>query len=419
MHLGPQGGRASLGYDIVTIHEHWQDLPDTDELKARFQPLFDRIAENAARRENDRVLVHEEIGWLKDAGFTALRVPAELGGAGASLPQFFDLLIDLAAADTNVVQALRAHFALVEDQLVAPRAQGEPWLRRFAAGEIAGNGWTEIGAVKLGDTITKVRQTADGFRVDGQKYYSTGTIYADWIDIYATRADDGAPVIALVATDQPGVDIHDDWTGFGQRLTGTGTTILTDARAETVIPFENRFRYQTAYYQLVLNAVLTGAALAAVREVSQLVARRKRAFSHGTGEVRHDPQLLQVVGRARAFAYAARATTIEAARAAQRAFDTSQGDDKAADDAAIIQAELESAAAQVAASDLALRATTDVFDALSASATDRGLALDRHWRNARTAASHNPVVYKQRILGDHAVNGTEPVYVWQIGAVSG
>ncbi|WP_223252356.1 hypothetical protein [Paracoccus mutanolyticus] len=66
-----------------------------------------------------------------------------------------------------------------------------------------------------------------------------------------------------------------------------------------------------------------------------------------------------------------------------------------------------------------LRAVTDVFDALSASSTDQGLALDRHWRNARTAASHNPAIYKQRILGDHAVNGTEPVYVWQIGAVAG
>jgi hypothetical protein len=35
--------------------------------------------------------------------------------------------------------------------------------------------------------------------------------------------------------------------------------------------------------------------------------------------------------------------------------------------------------------------------------------LDRHWRNARTLASHNPVVYKPRIVGDFLVNGTAPV----------
>lgn len=404
----------------MTIQKQWHEVPDTEELKARFRPIFARIAEGAVRRETERRLAHEEIGWLKAAGFTALRVPAELGGAGASLPQFIDLLIDLAEADTNLAQGLRSHFALLEDRLVAPRAEGEPWLRRFAAGETAGNGWTEVGSVKLGDTITKVTPDGDGFRVDGDKYYSTGTIYADWIDVYATRSDTGAPVIAIVATTDPGVEIHDDWAGFGQKLTGTGTTIFRNARAEAVIPFEQRFRYQTAFYQLILNATITGAALAAVRDASALVAKRKRAFSHGAGgEVRHDPQILQVIGKARALAYAARAATIEAARAAQRAFETSQGGDKAADEAANIEAELQAGAAQVAVIDLALRVVTDVFDALSASSTDQGLALDRHWRNARTAASHNPAIYKQRILGDHAVNGTEPVYVWQIGAVAG
>ena len=74
-------------------------------------------------------------------------------------------------------------------------------------------------------------------------------------------------MIAIVKTDQSGVTIRDDWAGFGQKLTGTGTTLFDGAQldAEGLVPFENRFRYQTAFYQLVLNSVLTGAALAAVR----------------------------------------------------------------------------------------------------------------------------------------------------------
>lgn len=408
----------------MTKHDRWNEVPATDDLKARFRPVFDRIAAGSVKRERDRILPHEEIGWLKEAGFTALRVPAEFGGLGASLVQQFDLLIDLAAADTNVAQALRSHLALVEDRLVAPRAEGEIWLRRFGRGEIAGNGWTEIGAVKIGDTLTKVTPEGDGYRVDGEKYYSTGTIFAEWIDTYATRSDTGAPVIAIVKVAQPGVSVSDDWAGFGQKLTGTGTTVFRGAQLdpEGLVPFEKRFRYQTAFYQLVLNSVLTGAALAALRDVAQLVAARKRTFSHSAGgggvPVRQDPQILQVLGRARAQAYAARATTLEAARAAQRAYETAQGADTAADDAANIEAELQSAAAQSVAVDLALRAISDLFNALGASSSDSALALDRHWRNARTAASHNPVIYKERILGDHLVNGTEPVYVWQIGAVA-
>lgn len=405
----------------MTAHEIRATVPDTEDLKARFRPLFDRIAEGSVRRERERLLPFEEIGWLKESGFTALRVPVEYGGLGASLPQLFDLLIDLAEADTNVAQALRGHFALVEDRLVAPRSEGAAWLKRFGAGEIAGNGWTEVGAVRIGETLTKVSPDGEGFRVDGEKYYSTGAIFADWIDTYATRTDTGAPVIAIVATAQPGVERRDDWNGFGQKLTGTGTTIYAGAAVERggLVPFETRFRYQTALYQLVLNAVLAGTALAAVRDVTELVQKRTRGFSHGSGTlVRHDPQVLQVVGRARAFAFAARAATLEAARVAQRAYETALGDDKAADDAANIAAELASAAAQIGAAELALRATSDVFNALSASASSQELALDRHWRNARTAASHNPLIYKERILGDHAVNGTEPVYVWQIGGVA-
>lgn len=404
----------------MTIHDRRADIPATDDLKARFSPVFDRIADGAVRRERDRIQPEAEFRWLKEARFGALRVPVELGGFGATLPQLFDLLIDLAEADTNLAQGFRSHLALVEDRLVAPRSEGEVWLRRFGAGEIAGNGWTEVGDVPIGETITKVTPEGAGFRVDGEKYYSTGSLFAEWIDTYATRSDTGAPVIAIVATNQPGVERRDDWTGFGQKLTGTGTTLYRAARLdpEGLVPFENRFRYQTAFYQLVLNAVLTGAALAAVRDAARVVATRRRGFSHGSGTlVRHDPQVLQVIGRARAFAFAARAATLEAARSAQRAHETALAGDRAADDAANIAAELDSAAAQSAAVDLALRATTDVFNALSASSTDAGLALDRHWRNARTAASHNPVIYKERILGDHAVNGTEPVYVWQIGAI--
>ena len=55
-------------------------------------------------------------------------------------------------------------------------------------------------------------------------------------------------------------------------------------------------------------------------------------------------------------------------------------------------------------------------DAARARALANELALDRHWRNARTAGSHNPWVFKARIVGDHAVNGVEPPRVWAIGA---
>lgn len=396
----------------------WPVAPRYRHLKTRFQPLFDAIAEGAPGREAGRTLPHEQIGWLKAAGFGALRVPVDHGGSGVTIPELFRLLIDLAEADSNIVQSLRGHFAFVEDMLSRPEAVAKPWFQRFVAGEIVGNAWSETGDVKLGERKTSLIPQGADFALDGVKHYSTGAIFAEWIDVLATRSPDGAAVIAAVDTRQPSVQRLDDWTGFGQRTTGSGTTIFTAApvAAAHVFPFETRFRYQTAFYQTVLNAVLSGSAAAAVREATAFLKARRRVYSSGTSLVAaEDPQLLQVIGRAHAFAEAARAATLAGAEAVQAAYEAQFLNDDAADKAANIEAELASARAQSAAADLSLRATTDIFNALSASATDAGLALDRHWRNARTAANHNPLIYKERILGDHVVNGTEPPFLWQIG----
>jgi alkylation response protein AidB-like acyl-CoA dehydrogenase len=329
------------------------------------------------------------------------------------------LLIELAEADSNLPQALRAHFGFVEDRLVSqPGAQRDAWLQRFVAGEIVGGAWTEIGNVKLGDVITKVTPSGDHWLLNGTKYYSTGSIFADWIDVYAKRADTGADVIAIVSTHQSNVEQFDDWNGFGQRTTGSGTTVFKDASVENanVIDFGTRFKYQTAFYQLVLVAVLAGIARAAERDVAREVRARTRVYSHGNARrPADDVQIQQTVGRIAAASYAAEAIAVRAGEAVHAAYEASFTGPAGSEPEAHTVAEIESAKAQVAIADLVLRATGDLFNALGASATADDKALDRHWRNARTVLSHNPLIYKEKILGDWTLNRSEPVYVWQIG----
>lgn len=394
-----------------------------EAIAAKYRPVFQRIAATALEREQQRRLGTDAIGWLKEARFGAVRVPVEFGGDGASLPQLFQLLIELAEADSNLTQALRGHFAFVEDRLNAPQdEQSAAWLRRFAAGDLVGNAWTEVGDVPIGEVITRVSQHGDQLVVNGQKFYSTGSIYADWIDVFARRDADGSDVIAVVSTHQPGVVQKDDWDGFGQRTTGSGTSIYTNAvvEPEHIIDFGSRFKYQTAYYQLFHLATLAGIARAATHEAAQHVAGRKRIFSTGNAPAAAlDVQVQQVVGEVSALAYAAEATAIRAAFAAQRAYDAHWQADAALEKQANIEAELESAQGQVVVSELVLRATTLIFNALGASAISTSKSLDRHWRNARTVASHNPLIYKARIIGNWHINGTEPPYVWQIGSGPG
>ena len=396
-----------------------QAIPDYSLIAGIFRPVFARIAAGAAEREVNRTLASDPIRWLKEAGFGALRVPVAEGGFGVTLPQLFLLLTELAEADSNLPQALRAHFAFVEDRLNQPDSEDRRrWFRRFIDGELVGSGWTETGDVKLGDVVTRVTPVAEGWQLNGHKYYSTGALYADWIDVFARRDDNNGDVIAIVSTRQSGVVREDDWDGFGQRLTGSGTTRFEQASVDAghVYDFADRFRYQTAFYQHVLLATLAGIGRAVLRDAAQGVAARKRIYSHGNArQVKQDPQVLQVVGQISAWSSATEATVVQATHSLQRAWELHDSGDEDAILKANIEAEIESARAQVVASELVPRAATELFNALGASDTRISKALDRHWRNARTVSSHNPVIYKARIVGDWEVNGQPPSFVWQIG----
>lgn len=400
--------------------------------RARLQPVFDAVAQGVVQREVDHELPRDQVRALVDAGFTRLRVPVEHGGDGLDLVGLTELMIDLAAADSNLPQVFRGQVAWVEHLLSLPAGPyRDAWFARVAAGEWTGNAWSETGGTTLGGQATKVRRDADGrWRITGRKYYTTGTLYAGWTDVVAQLTDEatlaaqeaGDPaagtVTALVRLDQPGVQVSDDWDGFGQQLTGTGTLVLDDAVVEDddLAAFDDRFRYQTALYQLVLLAVHAGIAAAVERDTGHEVRSRTRSYSHGLAPVvREDPQVLAVAGEISAIAFAARATALAAAAAVQGAADTAHHRDSEADLAANARAEVATAQAQVVLSESVPRAATLLFNTLGASGTSRAKDLDRHWRNARTVASHNPVIYKARIVGDWSVNGTVPPYVWAIG----
>lgn len=394
---------------------------DYETVATKFRPIFEKIAAGALAREQQRILPFEQIEWLKQAGFGAVRVPVRYGGEGLSLPQLFQLLTELAKADSNIVQALRGHFAFVEDRLIAHKTQSQQiWFQRFVAGDLVGNAWTEVGSVQIGDVITRVTQNSVGQRiVSGEKYYSTGSIFSDWIDLFAFDEVSQQNVIAAISRHAQGVEIKDDWDGFGQKTTGSGTITIDQVEVPIshILPFDQRFKYQTAFYQVIHLATLSGIAYAAVETFSQEVRDRKRIFSHGNADlVRHDPQVLQVIGKASAQAYASEAITQRTAEALQRAYLSHFAEDGEKEHQANIDAELESAQGQVVIAELVLGLTSQLFNALSASAASTRKQLDRFWRNARTVSSHNPLIYKEKAIGDWEVNRAELPFVWQIGA---
>lgn len=401
---------------MTRIDEGWGRGPSAryEEIAGPFRPIFREIGQAAIERDQQRRLPFEEVRWLRDAGFGALRIPSTHGGFELTLPELFGLLIELSAADPNITNIFRSQLGFTEDLLNAPKGDWrDEWLTRLGRGEMIGSGFSELSTVKVGDHSTTILNDGNGYRLNGQKFYTTGSIYADWINLAAVDGS-GSPIAALVPTRAPGVDILDDWDGFGQAMSGSGTARFKDVRLEPdhIKPDAARFPYTPAFFQLVHLASLAGIGRAAAGELAQHVGARARIYPRGNGATSaDDPQVLEVVGRVRGRAYSAGAIVLNVAEALQRSFEANVSGIDPEQTNLHLLADIETSQSVTVVSTLILEATTILFDALGASAAKRATALDRHWRNARTITSHNPRIYHDRVVGEYAVSGKKPAAV--------
>jgi alkylation response protein AidB-like acyl-CoA dehydrogenase len=395
--------------------------PSDAELQARFRPIFAQIAEGAVQREQERRLPFDEVQALRRAGFGALRIPRRYGGLGATLPQFFGLLLELATADSNVSHLLRGHFSFLESRLNhEEEATRAVWFPKVVDGALIGYAMAEQTAVTgTSATIERDGEGTDGWLLNGKKYYSTGTIYADWI--VATVLDGETLTSVAFPATLPGVTRLDDWDGFGQRMTGSGTTVFENVRLRDehiVRRFDGTFApsYHKGFLQLVLLTSMAGAGRAALQDAIDYVQRKTRAFDvKGESSPRHDPLVQRVVGRLASLSYAADAIVDNVARALEDA--RQQAVAGTADEALFVATDIRAFQAQQVVIDLVLQASTLLFEVGGASATSETRRFDRHWRNARTAASHNPAIFRERMIGDYYLNGTvPPVGPWTAAA---
>jgi len=389
--------------------------PTFEELRAHLAPLFAEIGAGVLEREADRRLPYEQVDRLRAEGFGALRVPVEYGGFGLTLAEQFRLLTDLAVHDSNTAHVWRGHLAFVEEILLEPdAARRERWLVRIGRDrDFVGNAWSEVGNRSWEDSSTIL--TADGtggYLLDGEKYYTTGTIFAQWTSVAAQL--DGERVFVAVRLDDPGVTIVDDWNGFGQRLTGTGTTRF--ARVPIAADEIRRIDEETAWrsylaplFQLVLLAALAGIARAAVDDIVRYVQGRNRRALDGDEEStpRDDVLVQRTVGEVSAAAAAAEAIVVSAAQTLDDAH-RAHGEVETTARPVLDRARLAVFRAQTSLIPLVLSATERMFEVGGSSALAASRGLDRHWRNARTIASHNPADHRARAIGHFELFGEFP-----------
>lgn len=367
-----------------------------------------RIAESAvaaSRRLGDRVVEaeatrdHQSLRQvLEESGLLNVRVPAEHGGYGASQATALDTARILARADAGIAQLLQPHFSFTDTIPWLPDPQARRLIYNdILAGKRIANAASERGGKHSADFSTTLKQESGAYRLNGTKYYATGSPGSGWITVIGLGYD-GQPALAYVRSNDKGVTIIDDWNGLGQAGSGSGTVILEDVlvdRGFVISPFAAATR-PIAWHEstrFIHAAIDVGLAEGALAWGVGVAANSKRIpFELPYPSLLEDPVLQYQVGKLSTQVLAAGALLERSAELLQ---------DVQASNAVDRLAELRQSllAIKALSAEVCLEASSQAFSWIGARAADRSLQSDRFWRNARTHTLHDPVRLRYQELG--------------------
>ncbi|CAB5688250.1 Flavin-dependent monooxygenase, oxygenase subunit HsaA [Delftia tsuruhatensis] len=367
------------------------------------------VAPGALQRDRDRLLPWREVEQFSHSGLWGITIPQEYGGAGVSTGTLTQAVGLIAAADGNLGHIPQNHYYALEVLRVGGSpAQKAFFYDRVLRGERLGNALAEIGHRDFRRRTQLLRESA-GWFVQGSKFYCTGALFAHWIPTLASAQEDGGERMSLVfiPRDAPGVTVTDDWDGFGQRVTGSGSVQFERVRVEPewVVPFTSSFERPTTigpFAQIIHAALDAGIGHGALQAALPFIREHARPWvDSGVASAAQDPLLLQQLGNVHVRLRAADALVGRAALAVDAAQRAPTDDSVAAASVAVAQAKALSTSAS-------LLAGSKLFELAGTASTLAGQGLDRFWRNARVHTLHDPVRWKYHAVGNYVLNGIRP-----------
>lgn len=380
---------------------------DADAIAAAHE-LAAVVRTHAATRDSERQLPWSEIELFTRSGLGGISVPRLYGGPQVSFVTLAEVFAILSAADPAVGQIPQNHFGILNSLIgSASEAQKQTLFASVLGGARIGNGGPERGTKNTLDIRTRLTADGDQFLLNGRKFYSTGALFAHWVAVKAIN-DDGKQVLVFVPRGTPGLYIIDDWSGFGQRTTASGSVLLENVRVSGELVVDNwklglAPNIQGAVSQLIQAAIDAGIAREAIDESIRFVRERSRPWIDANVErASDDPYVIADIGKLKLELHAAEALLRRAGRVLDE-IAAEPIDEHSAARASIVVAE-----AKVLTTQVALLASEKLFELSGSRATLAEFNLDRHWRNARVHTLHDPVRWKVHAVGAWHLNGALP-----------
>ncbi|MEJ3659704.1 SfnB family sulfur acquisition oxidoreductase [Pseudomonas fragi] len=394
--------------DVAPLLLAAQVLRTDNEALEAARSLAANAREHAGKRDLQRKLPWSLVEEFTRSGLGSLSIAREFGGPQVSFVTLAEVFAIISAADPALGQIPQNQVGILSlIAATATPAQKEHLFASVLQGWRIGNAGPERGSKNTLELKARITADGDDFVINGQKSYSTGALFAHWIAVKALD-DNGKQVMAFVRRGTPGMRVVDDWSGFGQRTTASGTVLLNNVRVEAELVVDSSRlndapNIQGAVSQLIQAAIDLGIARGAIADAISFVRERSRPWIDAKVERNSDdPYVIADIGKLHIELHAAEALL----RKAGRVLDEVSA--APIDAAGAARASIAVAEAKVLSTELSLLASEKLFELAGSRASLAEFNLDRHWRNARVHTLHDPVRWKYHAIGAYRLNGALP-----------
>lgn len=368
--------------------------------------LAEQFKSNAVQRDAQRILPFQEIETYSQSGLWAITVPKQYGGAEVSSLTVAKIIALMSGVDGSIGQIPQNHFYALEMlRNTGTEQQKQKLYAEVLKGARFGNALAEFKTKNATQKQTAITPTEHGFVVNGEKFYCTGSLFAHRIPTLV-KDHENREFLAFIARESEGLELIDDWSGFGQRTTGSGTVKFNNVQvaAEDIIPFDTAFSQATLvgpFAQIMHAAIETGIARAAFEETLHRVRQARPWIDSGVDQATADPLILFELGRIVADVRASEVLLKQAARS----IDAAKPQPTAHN---IAKASLDVAKVRAHSTETALKASSKLIELAGSRGSQREDGLDRFWRNARVHTLHDASRWKYYFIANHLLNGVLP-----------
>lgn len=368
--------------------------------------LAEKFQENAIERDAKRILPFNEIEAFSQSGLWAITVPKQFGGADVATLTVAKIIALFSGVDGSIGQIPQNHFYALEVlRNNASESQKQKFYTEVLNGARFGNALAEFKTKNAAQKQTLLSKNEQGYVINGEKFYCTGSLFAHRIPTLV-KDEQEREFLVFVPRESEGLTLIDNWTGFGQKTTGSGTVKFNNVQVleEDIIPFDTAFTQPTLvgpFAQIMHASIETGIARAALEETLLRVHLARPWIDSGVSEATADPLTIYEIGRIAADVRASEVLLKQAAKSIDQAKPNPT-------ESNIAKASLDVAKIRAHSSETALKAASKLIELSGSRGSQQHDGLDRFWRNARVHTLHDAARWKYYFIGNFELNQVLP-----------